>query len=145
MKLAKMVNYNKHELKIVEIFWDTAYNDSWFHLSSEIIHDYLGCEKNNVSIRNFHDTMKKYLCNGSDYHEVVNLNICSNTNKDINCDENISYIINFETLKALSFLSDNPIGRKNRRHFEKVSHLCLLMGRSLTIKAKYDYQNIIET
>lgn len=146
LDLAKLAGFNEKELKMVEIFWDAAYNESWIYLSSEIIHDYLGYKKTSTSLRDFYSTMKAKFADNIEYkevnkdHEIVKFHLGRNTDGNSKPGNRAKYyIVTGETLKMMAMMANTVKGQETRNYFLKVEGLCRLMSKYLIEKVKQEF------
>lgn len=70
IELAKLAGFNNNEIQMLEMFWDSAFNQSWILLSSEIIHEHLGYKKTKSSCSDFYRKVKEVYRENIDYKEV---------------------------------------------------------------------------
>ena len=53
-QLAEHLNFSEEEQKMIELFWEPAFNGSWIYLNDEIILSQLTNEKGKNSLYNFY-------------------------------------------------------------------------------------------
>jgi phage anti-repressor protein/uncharacterized C2H2 Zn-finger protein len=149
LDLAKLAGFNEKELKMVEIFWDAAYNKSWIYLSSELIHEYLGYKKTNSSVNDFYRIMKSQFTNEIDYkevskdHEIVKYfekfyHGLGHSKEKRGGALKKYYIVTGETLKMMAMMANTTKGRETRNYFLKVEGLCSLMSKYIVEKVKQE-------
>ncbi|MGL5935630.1 MAG: GIY-YIG nuclease family protein [Cetobacterium sp.] len=143
--MAEWAGFDEKELKMVEIFWDVAYNKSWIYLSSEIIYEYLGYKKTSSSGRDFYTTMKSKFVENIDYqevnkdHEIVKFSLGLNPEKEKRGSTfKKYYIVTGVTLKHMIMMANTVKGNETRDYFIKVEGLCSLMSKYVVEKLKQD-------
>lgn len=153
--LAKSAGFNDAELKIVEMFWEPAFNKSWIYVSSELIHEFFGYAESKSSSSNFYKKLHENFDDPSEYTEVT-------SDHDIVVKYKMSYlerfpgkeliignrskyfIINGETLKTIALMANTTKGRETRKYFIKVESLCSLMSQYMIERMKIDHKKAIE-
>lgn len=159
LSLAKLAGFTDNELKMVEIFWEPAFNDSWIYVSSELIHDLFGYAKTGSSTRDFYRKLADNFKATSEFMEV-------DKNHELvvkyyeSCLEKFPkmkfkdvankkyFIISGKTLKLSAMMANTTKGRETCDYFLKVEELCILLSK-YTVKRmkaehKKDVQKMIE-
>ena len=140
-QLAEHLNFSEEEQKMIELFWEPAFNGSWIYLNDEIILSQLTNEKGKNSLYNFYTRVLLT----EDYKENVDY-------KQINKDDelikeykqNVSfgskeskdkskqgakhyYAITGDTYKDLLQRSANKKGKTTRQYYRKIEQLSIMM------------------
>lgn len=159
LSLAKLAGFTDNELKMVEIFWEPAFNDSWIYVSSELIHDFFGYAKTKSSASNFYKKLVDNFKATSEFmevdkdHELVvkYYESCLPKKVDMKSKDVVNkkyFIISGETLKILAMKANTTKGDETCKYFVKVEKLCILTTK-YTVKRmkaehKKDVQKMIE-
>jgi phage anti-repressor protein len=66
-QIAEYVGFNENEIKMINLFWQSAFNDGWLYLSPYMIKTEMGYKK----ISSFYvDTLRKHYKKNIDYKEI---------------------------------------------------------------------------
>ena len=141
IELAKLAGFNENEIKLLDIYWDSAFNQSWILLSSEIIHEHLGYKKTSSSMANFYIKMKEVYRDNIDYKEVdknndiVKIYLLKKVGKETRGGALKKYfIITGETLKKMGMRANTKKGDEMCDYLLKVERLAAMMSKYLMEK-----------
>jgi len=129
--LAKHVGFTDKEMNMLKIFWEPAFNKSWFYLYPEFITDELGYK----SVGNFYSKVlfEKYIEN-IDYQkidrndELVKKSYMEkNPHRKIPGNKASFYKITGKTLKLVLMRARTSVALETHEYYIKIEELCMLM------------------
>jgi hypothetical protein len=136
-QLAQLAGFNDNEVKMLTMFWNPIFNQSWIYLSDEMILKYLTNETKKDAITDFY---RRILIptyqEGIDYKEVSIENelvkSCSanlpNKNSKVKPAHNKKYyIVSGEAYKCMLMASKSNKGKETRYYYIKVETLARCM------------------
>lgn len=152
LKLAKLYSFNEKEIKMLKLFWDPAFNDSWIYLSSKLIHEYFGYKETKSSMSNFYKKMRECYIENINYievskdHEVVKLYQKIHPEKKVgekykDPASKKYYIITGETFKKMGMKANTVKGDEMCDYYIKVEKLAQMMYRVLKEKELIKFKN----
>jgi phage anti-repressor protein len=135
-EFAKIAGFNDTEIKMIKMFWNPVFNQSWIYLSDEMILEYLTNENKESAIANFYRRI--LLPNYQeeiDYQEVSSnndlvksyLSNLANENKVKPSNRKKYYIVSGEAYKCMLMASKCKKGKEIRMYYIKVENLARQM------------------
>lgn len=155
VRLAELAGFTESEIKLLEVFWEPAFNKSWMYLSSEIIHDYFGYKKTRSSEADFYRKMKEIYIKDIDYievtknHELVKLYEKFYSEIFLSKDKRGGslkkyYIISGEAFKKMGIRANTKKGDEMCNYFIKVESLANTMTQYTLKKLEKESKEQIE-
>jgi hypothetical protein len=154
-QLAEHLNFTEEEQKMIQMFWEPAFNGSWIYLNDEIILSQLTNEKGKNALSNFYkqvlltDDYKenvdyKQICKDDELiKNLVPINTRNQKNKAKQTTKKY-YAITGETYKDLLQRSANKKGKTTRQYYRKIEQLAIMMKDYLVGLNLYNIQKQLQ-
>jgi phage anti-repressor protein len=137
IQFAKLAGFTDDEIKIMPIFWDPLFNNSWMYLYDKLILEYLTDDRSEHAINNFYSRLlTPNYKNGTDYKQVTRddplINGCSKLSSHLNQPQTNGhnkkyFLVTGNCFKHLLMSSKSAKGKESRGYFIKVESLAKLM------------------
>lgn len=143
------------DLDIFDLLYDVIQNETWVYLSGEIIHDYFGYKKTNVSLRDFNKKMKANYKDNIDYKEVDKNHEMVQKYKMVSEKKNVSnkygggsnkkyYIISSKTLVLCLTRANTKQAIRTLEYFYEIHYLLTKYNKYQINQLKLDYMTELD-
>ena len=157
-QLAEHLNFTEEEQKMIQMFWEPAFNGSWIYLNDEIILGQLTKETGKDALQNFYrrvlltedykENVEYKQINKDDelVKEYERFGSSKNNNQKNKAKQTTKkyYAITGETYKDLLQRSANKKGKTTRQYYRKIEQLAIMMKDYLVGLNFYNIQKQIE-
>ncbi len=138
-------SFNENELKMLEIYWEPAFNKNWLYAHDDMVENIFGHKNGKDMMYNFSNKLKKEFDENIDFqvvssnHEIVQFycSLSDTTNKSRGGHNKNHYIITGETFKQILMGSNLEKGKQMKKYYIKVENLARMTINAISKCCKY--------